>query len=171
MPQKESLTIEAQSASIDGRLALRKEYREPTLIRLTGTISRSCRMYAARYIAEFGLSVSQAIILAELARHGGCSQDDLRARVKLDKGNVTRALQHLERHGFALRKQDKADRRIIRVHATRKGLETDRSLHALAVLWNDKLTRGFSRAERRALIALLLRMEANARAMLNEETD
>jgi len=171
MPRKETSELKAQSAALDGRLALRRDYREPALIRLTGTISRSCRMYADRYVAEFGLSISQAIIVAELSRHGGCSQDELRARVKLDKGNVTRALQYLEENGFVLRKQDRADRRVIRVRATRKALATDRKLHALAIQWNDRLTRGYSRQERQVLVALLLRMEVNAQAMLDEGAD
>lgn len=171
MSRKEPSTLKARAEALDGRLARRKNYREPTLIRLTGAISRSCRMYADRYIAEFGLSISQAIIIAELSRHGGCSQDELRARVKLDKGNVTRALQYLEENGFVRRKQDCVDRRIIRVHATQKARSTDRKLHALAIQWNEMFTRGFSQEERQALTTLLLRMEANVQTMLAEKEE
>jgi MarR family transcriptional regulator, transcriptional regulator for hemolysin len=171
VPRKKPLESKAKPSGSEDRVSGRKEDGEPTLVRLTGSVSRSCRMYADRFVTRFGVSVSQAILLAELRRHDGCSQDELRVRVKLDKGNVTRALQRLEKNGFVRRRQDAADRRVVRVYATRKAVSTDRELHALAVRWNDRLTEGFSSEERQTLISLLLRMEANAQAMVSEDAD
>lgn len=139
---------------------------ERILIRLVTTISRLCTMHAKRSISHFGISVSQTIVLGELFSRNGCRQEDLRVFVALDKGNVTRALQRLEESGLVKRRQDAADRRVVRVYVTKKALSMKPEMHALAALWDDRLTTGFTDEERQTLIDLLLRMEVNVKALV-----
>jgi DNA-binding MarR family transcriptional regulator len=143
-----------------------KASRERILIRLVGAISRTCHIHAARSVRHFGLTVSHGIVLGELFSHNGCRQEDLRGIVALDKGNITRAVQQLEEDGLVQRKHDPDDRRAIRVFVTKKALALEDEMYAIASQWDDQLTAGFTREERKTLINLLLRMETNAREMV-----
>lgn len=169
MPGKMVLNANIEPADMDARINWVKENRERILIRLVTTIARACTMYAKRSVRPFGLSISQTIVLGELFNHNGCRQEDLRAFIFLDKGNVTRALQQLEEYGLVQRAQDSVDRRATRVYVTKKALSIDTEMFALAVLWDDRLTMGFTRQERETLIDLLLRMEVNAKAVARNE--
>jgi len=156
---------EIDQADTEKRIDAMRENRARILIRLVTAISRACIMYGTRYTSHFGLSVSQTIVLGELFGQNGCRQEDLRESVFLDKGNVTRALQRLEESGLVERKQDPQDRRVVRIYFTEKALSIEREMFLLAVLWDEKLTMGFTHEEHEMLVDLLLRMEVNAKAL------
>lgn len=141
-------------------------HRERVLIRLVTAISRACITQGSKSASEFHISLSQALVLAELFGHNGCCQEDLRAFVALDKGNVTRAVQRLEELGLVQRKQDPQDRRLVRVYVTRKALALESKMSAVAADLDACLVQGFSDKERDTLVRLLLRVEDNARAMV-----
>ncbi|MCC6487219.1 MAG: winged helix-turn-helix transcriptional regulator [Candidatus Hydrogenedentes bacterium] len=159
----------ARPPDMEERIRALKASRERILIRLVTAISRSCSIYGARTIRHLGLSISQIIVLGEVLGNNGCRQEELRVYVALDKGNVTRALQRLEEMGLVTRKNDPADRRVVRVYVTEKALSIEGELFTLAGLLDDKLTAGFSREERETLINYLLRMEATARALARSD--
>lgn len=155
---------------MDDRINALKRNRERILIRLVTTIARACTMYATRSERPFGLSISQMIVLGELFSHNGCRQEDLRASVYLDKGNVTRALQWLEEQGLVKRVQDPVDRRVTRVYVTKRACAIEQAMFARAVVWDDRLTSGFTPQEHETLIDLLLRMEVNAKDLARNDT-
>ncbi len=169
MGGKDPLAFGIDPSEIAERIDELKENRERILIRLVTAISRACVMHGGRATRRLGLSVSQTIVLGELFGHDGCRQEDLRALVSLDKGNITRAVQQLEESGLVRREQDPADRRAVRVYTTEKARSIEDTMFALAAVWDDKLTAGFTREERETLISLLLKMEVNAKAMASEE--
>lgn len=155
--------------SLEERISDVGVLRQRIVVRLVNAISRACVMHGSRSIRHLGLSMSQAGVLGELLRHNGCRQEDLRGFVSLDKGNVTRAVQHLERQGLVRRMQDAVDRRATRVYVTRKALAIESEIYALAAQWDKRLTVDFTVEERHTLVELLLRMEANARAMASDD--
>ena len=152
-------------STVQERINVLRESRERILIRLVTSIARASTMHGTRSISHLGISLSQAIVLGEVFRNNGCRQEDLRTLVSLDKGNVTRALQRLEESGLVQRSQDALDRRAVRVYFTEKALDIEREMFALAAAWDDRLTAGFTPADRGTLVDLLLRMEANAKAL------
>ena len=169
MPEREPPAIDAGLSDIEERINALKVNSDRILIRLVTTIARACTMYGTRSMSHMGISISQAVVLGETFRHNGCRQEDIRAFVALDKGNVTRALQRLEESGLVERKQDPADRRVVRVYVTRKALSIEAEMFALANHWDERLTEGFTDKERETLIDLLLRMETNAKAVAKSD--
>ncbi len=165
MPRKKPLASKIAPSSMEERINVLKRNHDRFLVRLMSSISRTCIMYGSKAISHFGISMSQAIVLGELFSKNGCRQDDLRVFVTLDKGNITRALQRLEEYGLVQRRQDPVDRRVVRVYVTRKALSIELEMYALATLLDDKLTAGFTQEERETLVTLLLRIDANAKAM------
>ena len=169
MPRKKQLNSKNDQSGMEEHINIAKVNRERILIRVVTAISRACIMHANRSTRHFGLSISQAIVLSEMFRYNGCRQEDLRTFVSLDKGNVTRAVQQLEEFGLVQRKQDPVDRRAVRVYVTQKALALEKDMYAIACLWDERLTEGFTPEERAKLIDLLLRMEVNAKAMAAEK--
>ncbi len=143
-----------------------KASRARILVRLVNAISRACVMNSARSTHFFGMSMNKIIVLGELFRHNGCRQDELCELVFIDKGSITRAVQQLQEYGLVERQQDPSDRRSVRVYLTRKALAMERKMFVIASEWGGSLTDGFTPEERETVIDLLLRMEANARAMV-----
>lgn len=157
-------------SDLQDRIDTVQRNRERTLIRLMTSISRACITAGTRSAGKFNISMSQALVMVELFSHNGCCQEGLRMFVALDKGNVTRALQRLEALGLVERKQDSGDRRLVRVYVTRQALALESRMSAIAAGLDDRLVRGFTASERDKVVDFLQRMEANARAMVMDDT-
>ncbi len=65
--------------------------------------------------------VSEAHALAELARGDGMSQNELAARLRLEKSTVSRLVGHLATRGWVERDRDPADGRALRLRLTARG--------------------------------------------------
>lgn len=159
----------ADPGELGDDLTVLRHKRERILVRLVTAISRACIAFGTRSSGDFGISLSQALVLGELFSQNGCCQEDLRAYIGLDKGNITRALQRLEELGMVQRLQDAEDRRQVRVYLARKALAIEKKMAALANIWDQRLTEGFTDEERETLVRLLMRMEANARVMAGND--
>lgn len=65
--------------------------------------------------------VSEAHALAELARGDGMSQNELAARLRLEKSTVSRLVGQLATRGWVERDRDPADGRALRLRLTARG--------------------------------------------------
>lgn len=95
------------------------------------------------------------------ARHPGATQRDLVAHSGRDKGQIARILAGLRERGLLDAQTDEQDRRITRLHLSPAGqdlLETARAHTAPLVAAG---TAGLSDDERRQLVELLGRVQAN----------
>lgn len=85
--------------------------------------SRVLRVHLSRFLADFGLDVSQEqyFILFKVQAQPGCSQSDLADRLLGDYPNVTRLVDSLVERGLIERRPDPADRRRHAVYLTDQG--------------------------------------------------
>jgi DNA-binding MarR family transcriptional regulator len=67
------------------------------------------------------VSVSEVFALGELSDAGTLSQQDLAARLGLEKSTVSRLAAGMERRGWLARERDQANRRLYRLRLTAKG--------------------------------------------------
>lgn len=99
------------------------------------------------------ISVSQAFALHELDVGVPLSQQELAARLRLEKSTVSRLAAELERKGLLVRERDPANRRLYRLRLTAEGRTVHRSmgtvLHEQYVRWAENL----SETERAALLS------------------
>lgn len=129
--------------------------------RMTSFLFRYSQSYFARRLAPFGIGRGQYVFLAELRHREGVCQDELAARLSMDKGTTARALQALEREGYVERRRDTGDRRYNRLFLTDKARACRPELKAELHGWSEILFEGFSPAEREQALALTGRMVAN----------
>jgi DNA-binding MarR family transcriptional regulator len=112
-----------------------------------------------RVLDHAGLSLPQFDVLANLGMTEGITQQELAERLLVTKGNVCGLLDRMESAGLVERRPDEADRRVNRLHLTRRGKT---ALHEafpahIAVIRDclDALTV----AEKRALAELVAKLE------------
>jgi len=76
------------------------------------------------------ISVGEAQALFELANDPGISQNELSARLHLEKSTVSRLAKMLEQRGWLDRLRDKGDSRLLRLRLTTAGLKAVQRLSA-----------------------------------------
>ncbi len=79
-------------------------------------------------LEPLGLTYPQYIVMLVLWEGEALSVSELGARLSLDSGTLTPLLKRLEEAGFATRRRDEADERVVRVSLTARG----RALHERA---------------------------------------
>ena len=92
------------------------------LERLLREIAATVRQRGRRALAGLGITPPQFDALVQLKRCGELTMGDLCARLHLASSTVTDLIDRMERGGLAQRFRDEADRRVIRLRPTPRGL-------------------------------------------------
>lgn len=135
---------------------------------MKGTITKRL-IYAARKaqlciggrLAPYGITAAEEPFFMTVTHCGGATQEELTAKVGVDKSATARAVRSLESKGYVTRRQDEKDRRQNRVFATKAAEEIAEQVHAELLRLDAEITGGLSEQERRLLSAALARMEQN----------
>jgi DNA-binding MarR family transcriptional regulator len=103
-------------------------------------------------VPEHQISMSQAFALHELDTGSTLSQQELAARLQLEKSSVSRMVAEMERKGLLLRERDPDNHRQYRLRLTDRGRAAHarmaHSFHARYEGWVEEMTP----AERKALL-------------------
>lgn len=99
-----------------------------------------------------GLSPSQAMALHALDTDPPLSQQELAARLRLEKSSVSRLVADLERRDLLVRQRDEGNRRLYRLRLTDLGRRTHRGLATVFHHHYERWSGALSPAEREALI-------------------
>jgi DNA-binding MarR family transcriptional regulator len=111
-----------------------------------------------RELAPLELGPGRYIYLFGLYIRDGRKQQELADTIGIDKAAVTRALSRLEESGYIRRKEDKEDRRAMRVYLTAKGRKLRPQLETAAVACIESLTLALDTDERLEMRRLLAKM-------------
>jgi DNA-binding MarR family transcriptional regulator len=133
--------------------------------RLAVLAHTTSRALSRVYTREFGLSIPEWRILANLGRFGPLNAGELAERSSLDKPKVTRALQRLEARGLAERSIVSSDRRQVRLMLTRRGRLAFRQIAALALEWEREFLEPLGAGDRKALDRSLTKLLQRAENM------
>jgi DNA-binding MarR family transcriptional regulator len=105
------------------------------------------------------VSLSQLFALHELDKGAALSQNDLAARLRLEKSSVSRMAAEMERKGLLVRERDPDNRRLYRLRLTGNGhavhREMGQAFHARYSGWVGAMTRDERDALVKALPALV----------------
>lgn len=134
-----------------------------SLMRHINIIARCAGMYRSDKLGDTDLgAVHQSYILA-ICKHPGISQDELSRHIYINKSNVTRKINYLEEHGYAVRKHSETDKRVIHIYPTQKMLDIFPRVRAVTDECNEYLTDGFTEEETALFRCLLERVSQRAR--------
>ena len=74
--------------------------------RLAMAAGRVSRIFAERYRSEFGISIAEWRVIANLTQKEAVSVRDIFERVDMDKSKVSRAASRLEKAGYIIPEDD-----------------------------------------------------------------
>lgn len=134
---------------------------DPVFGFLVHDISRMLRKRFDRRARGIGLTKSQWIVLAHLARHEGIHQGGLADILELEPATLARHLDRLEDTGWIERRPDPSDRRAWRLHLTGKATPVLEKMGDLVEIVTQEALTGLSLEERERLQAQLLTIRAN----------
>lgn len=132
------------------------------IIRDITEIARCGAQYRTEALAPLGLKACHASYLTEICAHPGISQDQLAARICINKSNVARQAAILEENGFVTRTPSATDKRIMELHPTQKALDLLPQIQPLLRDWEACMTADLSEEEKNQLSTLLSRMKEKA---------
>ncbi|MGD0782909.1 MAG: MarR family winged helix-turn-helix transcriptional regulator [Candidatus Aminicenantales bacterium] len=122
---------------------------------------RAFRQSGEWKLARLGLRLGQDLILFQLAAQEALSQIGLAERLGVEQATISIMLRRMEKAGFVRRRTDRADARVTRVSATRKGLSLVAPVHRLWREQERNLLNGLTDEDQRTLGKLLTRVRAN----------
>lgn len=139
-----------------------------TVGRYISHISKDIHACHRHQLRDFDMGWGQFKILLLLMHEEGLKQEDISARLEIDKTTVTRTLNKLEASGFIRRVADPGDRRIHRIYMTEKSLEQKAYLTRLREEINTYLLEGFTASETEQLMAYLIRLKQNSHRLVED---
>ena len=134
---------------------------DPVFGFLVHDISRMLRKRFDRRARDIGLTKSQWIVLAHLARHEGIHQGGLADVLELEPATLGRHLDRLEDTGWIERRPDPADRRTWRLHLTEKATPVLERMGDLVEVTTQEALMGLDTEDRERLQSSLLTIRAN----------
>jgi len=134
------------------------------LTKLSGIISRSL---AERYSRQFDLSIHEWRVVAILGEQPGLTAREVGELASLDKVNISRAIEKLEKTGRLRRKVMVRDRRSFALHLTKSGGEILKKIMPLALDFEEKLLDSLTKDEIDSLHDILDRLDIRADELVN----
>ena len=131
--------------------------------------SRAMRRAYDNRLAGLDLKLSEAFLLAHVHTHGPLTQTQLAEGLGIGRAATGSIVDALERKDLVERSAHAGDRRVWLVATTERAGPVVEELTAVDVALREELWRGISRAERRQLSEILLRLQGNLAAVLNEQ--
>lgn len=133
---------------------------------LVSDVARLLRTEFDRRVRDFGLTRSQWLALTRIYRQPGCTQSELAETMEMEKGPAGRLVDRLEDNGFVVREADDADRRVKRIHLTRKAEAIERSMRAIALETIHEALSDLDEAEHHKAVEVLITVKARLQEML-----
>lgn len=137
---------------------------------LTALASYLRRSAMLAYQREQGLSNFQWMILSQIGEYEPLPLARLIEIMGRDKSQVGRTVAFFEASGL-IQRQRVARKRDIMVSTTPRGADVYKSMCLIAIRRDEALTGEYTASERADYIAMLDKLEANARAMVAEHPD
>ncbi|MBL4907783.1 MAG: MarR family transcriptional regulator [Sneathiella sp.] len=129
------------------------------LTKLSGIISRSL---AERYSRQFDLTIQEWRVIAIIGEKPGLTAREVGDLASLDKVNISRAIERLEKAGRINREVLPHDRRAFALYLTETGKIILSQIVPLAQNYENLLLEGFSADEIEQLDSFLNRLDSRA---------
>lgn len=130
--------------------------------RLIACLHHQARSYFEKELAPYDLGSGAMPVLKALLHHDGINQQELSAKLHVDKATTTRAITKLVKNGYVRRERDPEDQRAYRLFVTPKAQEIAPEIRRVLQAWTAILTEGLTDEEKETSLALLQHMRNNA---------
>ena len=131
-------------------------------------ISRFGRAYREEKLTPLGITSRHGLYLREIAAAPGISQEQLTARIGINKSNVARQVAAMEEEGYIERRSCGKDKRVLRLYPTEKTLALLPQIHEVMDSWEQMLVESLTPDEQQLLETMLLRLRDSALSAVKE---
>lgn len=123
------------------------------------------------YADEYGLSIPEWRVLANLAEHGVLNAKQIVSTTGMEKSKVSRAVKNLTERGLIVQRRKEADNRARDLALTAAGLALYGDLVPHALAWEGELLDCLSVSEYRDFMYLLGKLRQRATIMAQESPE
>jgi DNA-binding MarR family transcriptional regulator len=117
--------------------------------------ARSMKRTLEARLATYGITATQYVILAHLAKKDGLSQTQLGSTLYFDNPTVTGVIDRMERDGLVERRRAPKDRRVINIFLSAKATGILSEINSIAEEVNDRALAAYSARQKSELIEML----------------
>ena len=132
-------------------------------------ISRFGRAYREQQLAPLGITSRHSLYIREICAAPGISQEQLTARIGINKSNVARQAAALEEEGFVERRSCGKDKRVLQLYPTEKSLALLPEINRILDAWEQLLVHPLTAEEQSHLESVLFLIRDSAKAAAGEE--
>lgn len=133
---------------------------------LNQLLAKTARLHAKcmqNKLNKFDITPGQPRLLNYLYEHDGCVQKELSKNCDLKPATVTNILTGMEKAGLSFRLNDSADKRILRVFLTEKGVQAQQRIEKAFQSLEKECFTDFTEQEKEAAQIILDRINFNLR--------
>jgi len=152
-------------------VAVDHELDAPPWRRFEATLMATSKLLRRAYdtrLADIGLNLSEACLLAYVVEHGPLTQTQVAGRIGMGRAPAGAIIDNLSGHGLLVRLPRETDRRVWLLKATRPGVELAARIADVDLKLRSEFREGLTRAERQQLAGTLIRLQQNLARVLNE---
>lgn len=136
--------------------------------RYISMLHRMNNSHFCRRLEQFGLRGGQQVFVMHLAKHPGCTFQELAQVGDFDKATATRAVRKLEEDGYVRLEMDPEDKRVKHIYLTKKADPLLEETWKAVQDWTEVITAGFTEEEKLLEQSLLERMVMNAHEYIEQ---
>lgn len=134
-----------------------------SLMKYINRIYRCAGQYRSVRLGNNELRPHQHFYLFHVCKNPGISQEQLAQRIWVNKSNVTRQINALEKQGYVTRIPDENDRRVMRVYPTPNAQKLYPDVQRSMKEWNEMLFSELSETEQEQFVNMLSRIADRAK--------
>jgi len=134
------------------------------MMRLINRTTRLGEMYRNEKMKQYGLKGMHHTYILNICNNPGVTQERLAEIIFVNKSNVTRQLNNLEKAGYVKRSPDPKDGRKLLVYPTDKAHVVYPKVAEILKGWNEIIMEGFSIEEKEQLEKDLSKIMQKAKA-------
>ncbi|MFP1632056.1 MarR family winged helix-turn-helix transcriptional regulator [Zhengella sp. ZM62] len=125
------------------------------------SVARLARTDLAARLLEHGFYAGQDQIMLALSAEEGLTPTQLAMRLGVKPPTITKTINRLQAQGFLAKTGSETDARIAHIALTDAGRDAIRAIEKSVKRTEKALVKGLDKKERKALLKLLARVEAN----------
>ena len=132
-------------------------------------VARLMRTVFERRVRALGLTRAQWLVIARVHRRPGLSQSEIADLLEIEKASAGRLIDRMQAKGWLERRDDRSDRRVNRLHLTKKAERIHGAIWPLAEATVDEALSDLSPEERRRLTGLMTRVKAKLQVLAEHD--
>lgn len=144
--------------------------RKPAVLHQLQSVARTARTTLATRLVSQGLYAGQDAVMLELSSEDGLSPGVLAQRLGVRPPTITKTISRLQTQGFVEKKASETDQRQAHVFLTEAGIDAIKSIERSIRKTEKQALKGLDKKERKSLMKVLARLEANLLDMPRPES-